>query len=148
MQDNVNHPELLGCLEDEAQARALPAVQAVYEAFRADPGAGRMAPGCYQMLSAACDAAGVSVGAYDDRILAWLAGFGPETCAVVAGLITRAAALERDPDLEQWLGRQLARARTQAAGPDDLAAISQLAALPGHTAETVARWLRQAREGR
>ena len=32
------------------------------------------------------------MGAYDRRILAWLAGFEPQTCAVVAGLITRANA--------------------------------------------------------
>jgi hypothetical protein len=54
---------------------------------------------------------------------------------------------QRDPDLEEWLGRQLARARPQAAGPDDLAAIRKLAALPdGTVAEAVARWLREARE--
>jgi hypothetical protein len=38
----------------------------------------------------ACSAAGVEVGAHDHRVLVWLAGWGPETCAVVAGLITRA----------------------------------------------------------
>lgn len=43
-----------------------------------------------QMLTRACDAAGVTLGAYDRRILAWVAGFEDSTCAVVAGLITRA----------------------------------------------------------
>jgi hypothetical protein len=45
-----------------------------------------------QMLTAACEAAGVDLGAHDARILAWLAGFEDSTCAVIAGLITRAHA--------------------------------------------------------
>ena len=49
-----------------------------------------MAPHCHRILEDACSAAGVETGAYDHRILAWLAGWGPGTCAVVAGLITRA----------------------------------------------------------
>jgi hypothetical protein len=51
----------------------------------------------HQMLIAACEAAGVSLGAYDSRILAWLAGFEDSACAVVAGLITRAHAAGQDP---------------------------------------------------
>ena len=43
-------------------------------------------------LRQACDQADVALGAFDTRILAWLAGWEPETCAVVAGLITRAHA--------------------------------------------------------
>jgi hypothetical protein len=81
-----------GPYETEAQARALPAVQAVYDAFRADPGVGRMAPHNAQMLADACTAANVATGAYDRRILAWLAGLGePQVCAVITGLIRRAA---------------------------------------------------------
>lgn len=38
------------------------------------------------------EAAGVEPGAFERRILAWLAGREPETCAVIAGLIGRAAA--------------------------------------------------------
>jgi hypothetical protein len=79
-------------LETEDQARELAAVRAVYAAFDADPGPGRMAPHNERMLIAACYAAGVELGAYDRRLLAWLAGWEPQTCAVVAGLITRAAA--------------------------------------------------------
>jgi hypothetical protein len=45
-----------------------------------------------EMLTAACEAAGVGLGAYDATILAWLAGWEDGICAVVAGLITRAAA--------------------------------------------------------
>ena len=37
-----------------------------------------------------CADAGVQLGAYDSRILHWLAGWEPATCAVVAGLIARA----------------------------------------------------------
>ena len=43
-----------------------------------------------QMLNGACEAAGAELGAYDARILDWLAGFEDAACAVIAGLITRA----------------------------------------------------------
>jgi hypothetical protein len=43
------------------------------------------------MLTDACAAAGVELGAYDRCILAWLAGYEPAMCAVVAGVIRRAA---------------------------------------------------------
>jgi hypothetical protein len=38
----------------------------------------------------ACTAAEVKLGAYDQRILLWLAGWEPSTCAVITGLISRA----------------------------------------------------------
>ncbi len=80
----------MGPFQDERQARELPEVQAVYEAFRADPGAGKMTAPNLRMLLDACTAAGVRVGAYDVRILEWLATWEPATCAVIAGLIIRA----------------------------------------------------------
>jgi len=82
-----------GPFETERQARELPAVQAVYDAMRAQPPStrGAMARGGHQLLEDACTAAGVDLGAFDHRILLWLAGFEPETCAVIAGLISRAA---------------------------------------------------------
>jgi hypothetical protein len=43
-----------------------------------------------QMLTEACEIAGVSLGAYDREVLDWLAGFEDAACAVVAGLIDRA----------------------------------------------------------
>jgi hypothetical protein len=49
----------------------------------------------YLMLFRACERAGVDLGgpaSYDRTILAWLANGEPQACAVVAGLITRAAA--------------------------------------------------------
>lgn len=79
-----------GPYESEDDARMVPAVQAVYEAFDASPGAGRMAPHNLAMLTAACEAAGIEMGAYDRRILAWLSGWEPQTCAVIAGIIRRA----------------------------------------------------------
>jgi len=85
-------PTVSGPFETEAQARELPAVQAVYDAFDADPGAGKMTPHNARMLIEACSAAGVVTGAHDRRILRWLAVFEPETCAVIAGLVARAAA--------------------------------------------------------
>ena len=79
-------------LETEKQARALPAVRAVYEAFAADPGIGKMAPHNEAMLIRACEAAGVTLGSYDRRIVHWLSGWEPDVCAVVADIIIRAAA--------------------------------------------------------
>lgn len=77
-------------LKTEQQARELPEVQAIFRAFDASPGAGKMAPLNLAMLEQACAAAHVELGAYDQRILAWLAQWEPQTCAVIAGLITRA----------------------------------------------------------
>jgi hypothetical protein len=85
-----------GPFETERQARDMPAardtpaVRAVYTAFEASPGQGRIQPPNPAMLRAACEGADVELGAYDLRILAWLAGWEPQVCAVVAGLITRA----------------------------------------------------------
>jgi len=79
-----------GSFETEGQVRELPAVRVVYEAFDADPGAGSMAPHSERMLRESCAAAGVVLGAFDRRVVSWLAGWGPETCAVIGGLIIRA----------------------------------------------------------
>ena len=79
-----------GPFETERQALGTPAVRAVYTTFEAAPGPGRMQPPNLAMLRAACERPDVELGAYDLRILAWLAGWEPQVCAVVAGLITRA----------------------------------------------------------
>jgi hypothetical protein len=79
-----------GPFETEWQALDTPAVRGVYTAFEAAPGKGRMQPGNLAMLRAACEGVDVELGAYDVRILAWPAGWEPQVCAVVAGLITRA----------------------------------------------------------
>ena len=78
----------MGPFETERQALGTPAVRAVYTAFEAAPGQGRMQPPNLAMLRAACEGADVELGVYDLRILAWLAGWEPQMCAVVAGLIT------------------------------------------------------------
>jgi hypothetical protein len=51
---------------------------------------GVLAEANHARLTEACQSAGVTLGAYDARILAWLANYEPETCAVVTGLIKRA----------------------------------------------------------
>ena len=44
------------------------------------------------MLTRACWSSHVEVGQFDARILDWLAGYEPATCAVIAGLVRRAYA--------------------------------------------------------
>jgi hypothetical protein len=41
-------------------------------------------------LLATCDKHGVKLGAFDRRILAWLANYEPETCQVITDIIRRA----------------------------------------------------------
>jgi hypothetical protein len=53
---------------------------------------GSWSDGNLRLLEDACRAARVPLGAHDSRILVWLAGWDPWTCAVVAGLVTRAHA--------------------------------------------------------
>lgn len=80
-----------GPFENEQQARELPAVKAIYEAFTADPGPGTMAPHTLRMLLDALASSLVKVGAYDIRVAEWLAGFEPQTAAVAAAWVERAA---------------------------------------------------------
>jgi hypothetical protein len=44
------------------------------------------------VLMTTIEAAGITLGAYDRRIVDWLADWEPATCTVIAGLITRAHA--------------------------------------------------------
>ena len=81
---------MTGPYETEREVTQTAQVQAVYAAFDAAPGAGRMRPPNLAMLMDACAEAGVAVGAYDSRILGWLAQWEPQTCAVACGLISRA----------------------------------------------------------
>ena len=78
-------------VETEADARSLPAVRAVYAAFRSDSGTGKMAPHNHRLLCEALTAAGVELGGYDHRIAWWLAGWEPQTVAVVASWVQRAS---------------------------------------------------------
>lgn len=62
---------------------------------------GRMAALNYRDLLTAVKDAGLELGAYDDRVLRWLAGFEPAATMAVAGLIARG----RPPagvDSEAW----------------------------------------------
>jgi hypothetical protein len=80
-------------LDTERQARELPPVRAAWAAWNAGGSRpGTMAPHMHRLLCEALSAAGVELGAFDHRIIWWLAGWEPTTCAVVAGLITRAHA--------------------------------------------------------
>ena len=75
-----------GPFETDDQARMLPEVRAIHEAFRA--GTGDLSG--ERMMLDACEAAGIRLGAYDARILHWVAGFEVQDCAVIAGIIRRA----------------------------------------------------------
>ena len=74
----------LGPFETEGQARA--AAQAA-----ADPGMGPIkASGNRKLLGRVCEAAGVAMGRWDDRIVEWVSIFEPSTVAVIAGWVGRA----------------------------------------------------------
>lgn len=80
-----------GPFATERQVRETAAVRSANAAFDADPGAGKHISNHLRILTDACEAAGVELGAYDSGVLAWLANWEPETCAAIAGLIRRAA---------------------------------------------------------
>ena len=70
-----------GPFETEREARELPAVQAVYEAFRRRPGRG--AHGAAQLAGCSMRRArrpGSASAPTTGAILAWLSGWEPETC--------------------------------------------------------------------
>lgn len=91
-----------GPYETAEQVRRLPAVRAVYEAMHAQgPQRGAGQGECERLIRGACERAGVTLGAYDERIVRWLAGWEPETCAVIAGLITRAG-LPEPGTVTEW----------------------------------------------
>ena len=80
----------LGPFETEVQAREHIKVRQIYEAFQATRRPGLMDERNHRLLCEALTAAGVDLGHYDHRVLLWMAGWEPEACLVVAGLITRA----------------------------------------------------------
>lgn len=77
----------------ETQEQASQAAAGIYAAMRADTAGGAMTRGGRDLVEGACQRAGVTLGAYDRRIVEWLAGIAPEYAAVIAGLAERAAAL-------------------------------------------------------
>lgn len=138
-----NLPADAGPYEDERQAAAT--VREVYDRARLGE-RGTMGQFNRDRLTAACAAAGVRLGAYDERIIAWLAGWEPETVAVLVGLVLRSArALTpqthtvtldvTDPDalfvltdaLREWGARQRDEARDELADdPEDTTAAVRL----------------------
>ena len=66
------------------------AADSVRHILDSPPGTGAWGDSCHRLMEDACTAAGVELGAFDHRILLWLAGWEPQTCAVIAGLIGRA----------------------------------------------------------
>lgn len=78
---------MTGPFSTEQQARA-----AAHEVVTPEPGWSVLrAAGNRELLTRALAGAGVETGAYDERILGWLAGWEDATCAVIAGWVTRAA---------------------------------------------------------
>lgn len=88
----VHNMREFGPFETEHQAARLPAVRATYDAAHASTRRGVIAERNHRMLCEAITAAGVDLGAFDHRIVQWLAGWEPQTVAVIAGIILRALA--------------------------------------------------------
>lgn len=82
-------------IETAAQVHRLPAVDIAYAAADASGRQGGLTGQSHKILCSAVTAAGIEIGAHDHRVITWLAGYGPEICAVLASLITRAAAAEQ-----------------------------------------------------
>jgi hypothetical protein len=68
----------------------------IHEQARRSIRRGILAEANHARLTEACQCAGVTLGDYDARILAWLANYEPETCAVITGLIIRACTANSD----------------------------------------------------
>lgn len=74
----------------EAREDTRPVTRPAYEAARESRRRGVLGERAHRMLCESITAAGVELGAYDHRIVQWLAGMEVESCAVFAGIITRA----------------------------------------------------------
>jgi hypothetical protein len=79
-----------GPYETAEEVRRLPSVRAVYDVMREAPQRGAGAAECEEMILSACGRQRVALGAYDARIVRWLANGDPETCQVIASVIDRA----------------------------------------------------------
>jgi hypothetical protein len=87
---------MTGPFDTEDQALRLPEVRAI---CALPPGTGQWKAGSREMLAAALAAAGVELGAYDERIVSWLAGWEPQTVAVIASWIIRAGITTADREV-------------------------------------------------
>jgi hypothetical protein len=85
-----------GPFQTEDEVLASPAVQGIYAAMRGSREY-RMQDGSAALIFAACALAGVELGDYDVRIIRWVSGFEPQSAAVIATLIARAAGAKPDP---------------------------------------------------
>lgn len=91
--DLPDGPSIRGPYETERQARA--DVGWIYAESQHSYRPGALGEVNLAFLREACELAGVNLGTYDSRILAWFANWEPQTCAVLVGLITRAHAAGR-----------------------------------------------------
>lgn len=85
----------MGPYETEREALAEPLYQEVHALH--EPGAvsneliGQVVQDAqFRHIEAACEAAGVELGAFDRRILTWLSGWEAATVQVIIGLVSRA----------------------------------------------------------
>jgi hypothetical protein len=90
MSGRANLRKPYGPYETEQQARA--DVAHIHTQARRSIRRGVLTEANHARLMDVCQATGVTMGAYDVKILAWLANYEPEACAVITGLITRANA--------------------------------------------------------
>lgn len=72
-----------------SERQAIAAARHIYAAAPGVP----LDAGNRQLLEDACAAARVTLGEWDQAIIGWLSRWEPATCAVIAGLISRAAGL-------------------------------------------------------
>jgi len=79
-----------GPFKTRDEAFAHPEVRRIYQAMHESPHRGVGDAENLRLLERACEAAGVQLGAYDLRVLRWLASWEAEMCVVVAGLVARA----------------------------------------------------------
>ena len=99
--NRISEPHTIRPFKTQREAPAVPAVQAIYDAMQASHRSGVMGDLNHRLLDEACRAARAELGAWDHRVLLWLSGYEPETCAVIAGLITRAHAAGRPAQRDQ-----------------------------------------------
>lgn len=85
----------------ETEAQAYLDCEHVYDARTREPGLAHIAKIEGGLLYSACRSAGVSLGAYDRKILGGLADRDPEDVQVLIGLIERAYAAGRDQLAEE-----------------------------------------------
>ena len=108
----------LGPFDTERQVRELAAVRAIFDAALATGGGGGLSTGNRQLLGRVLAGARVRLGAYDERIVSWLAGWEPQVVAVIAGWITRAEpGPHRSETLDAALADAIAYRRDRAGQP-------------------------------